>query len=353
MASGAPVREQYADLEGLRGVAIALVLLAHAHVPGLRAGLFGVDVFFVLSGYLITRNLLAWTGSGGELLPRYAGFLLRRVARLVPALLVTLVLLVAWVSLGDVPGGGVCLVRAATYTMNLPFGTAQTCAGPLHVVWSLAAEQQFYLVWPLVLVLLAPLSRTRAAHRVLMAYALIAAAVASLALLVPGAGMAVDYAPAGRPLALLPGAAIALAGPAVRRVPRPLLPLVGGFAAVGLLLTHLPQVALAPLVALPTALLIRELRREPSATGRVLSAPVLTWLGRISYSLYLVHVLALWVSRELVDGPWADVLGCGVAVLLATLLHRFVEEPSRRWGYAVVRRWERARDTQLLTVARG
>lgn len=330
--------EQFADLEGLRGLAIGLVLLAHAHVPGLRAGLFGVDIFFVLSGYLITRTLLTWTSSGSGLGRRYVGFLLRRVARLVPALAVALVLAGAWELLDDVDRGGTCLALAATYLMNLPVGDAGSCTGPLHITWSLAAEQQFYLLWPLVLIALSAV--VRPARRVLMAYIGLVVAVAVVALLSPRIGGELNYSPLGRPLALLPGAALALAGPATGRLRGVGWLLPAGLLAVALLLATLPQVVLGPLVALPAVLLMRDLRSGPSRVRQALRSPVLTHLGRISYSLYLVHLLVLYVTREVVPGRAADVLGCALALALAELLHRLVEDPLRRRGYALVRRLE-------------
>ena len=340
MASGAPSREQFAYLEGLRGIAIALVLLAHAHVPGLKVGLFGVDVFFVLSGYLITRSLLVWTGTGVGRTAFYVAFLLRRVARLVPALAAALLLLAVWVALTDVVDGGSCLVRAATYTMNLPIGHAQECRGPLHVMWSLAAEQQFYLLWPLVLVLL---TRVRTAPVVVATYIVAVLVLGFLALRDPDLAGALNYSPAGRPLALLPGAAVALARPAKRRLPGGAVLFVAGLVGVALLLKDAPQVVLGPLVAVPAALLVRDLRRGPSLLRDLLSHPLLTYLGRISYSLYLVHLLVLYVTRDVVPGRLADVVGCVLAVGLAELLYRFVEDPCRRRGYALVRASEARR----------
>lgn len=330
--------EQFADLEGLRGLAIALVLLAHAHVPGLRVGLYGVDVFFVLSGFLITRTLMTWTSSGADLRRRYVGFLLRRVARLVSALLVALLLVAGWVLVDDVARGGTCLALAATYSMDLPVADARSCTGPLHITWSLAAEQQFYLLWPLVLVPLA--GSARPARRVLLAYGGLVAVGTSVVVIDPRVADWLNYFPLGRPLALLPGAALALAGPVRGRVRGVIWLVPAGLVAVAVLLPRVTQVALGPRVAVPTALLVRDLRSGPSRVGALLGGRLLTHLGRISYSLYLVHLLALYVTRELVPGLAGDVVGCVVALVAAELLYRGVEEPCRRRGYALLRRRE-------------
>src|SRR5688500_7769244 len=148
-------------LDGIRAVAVAAVLAFHGGLAGVSGGFLGVDAFFVLSGYLITALLLAeWTRSGGRI--DLAAFWGRRARRLLPALL----LMVTAVAIGArvlLPPAEVRLLRGdgiatlfyvANWRMILRGGDyfAQTAApSPLEHTWSLSIEEQFYLVWPLVL----------------------------------------------------------------------------------------------------------------------------------------------------------------------------------------------------------
>jgi peptidoglycan/LPS O-acetylase OafA/YrhL len=343
-------------LTGLRGAAVALVVLAHAHVPHLVVGSYGVDVFFVLSGFLITnvlRDLSPFDARAWRL------FLGRRAARLLPALAVALAALAGWVLVSGVPGGGRCLALAASHTMDLPIGrsmgAATRCPGPLHITWSLAAEEQFYLLWPAMVVLLSRLPARRAAATCLAAYGGCWALSDLVARYDAPAAEWWSYFPPGRPSALLLGAALAfvlpLRGLRRRAVPdvvaRLAVPLfVAGLVITGLRLAadHAPrQVVLGPLVAVPATLLVAVLAAAPRGTGPALFRNRgLIWLGEISYSLYLVHVLALHLTRELRrdDGLATNSIGVAVALLAAWALHRFVEQPARRQGYAWLSRRE-------------
>ena len=341
-----------AALTGLRGIAVALVVLAHAHVPNLGVGSFGVDVFFVLSGFLITnvlRDLAPFDGRSW----RY--FLGRRAARLLPALAVALVVLGGWVLVTDADGGLRCLALATTHTMDLPIGAATRCPGPLHITWSLAAEEQFYLVWPVLVVLLSKVTARRAALTCLAVYAGSWALSDLVARHHPHAAEWWNYFPPGRPSALLLGAALAFVLPLraarLRAIPdglaRLAVPLfVAGVVTAAVLMAadHGPrQVVLGPLIAVPTTLLVAVLALAPAGTGPALCRNRgVVWLGEISYSLYLVHVLALHVTRQLRadDSLLTNALGAGLALLTAWALHRFVEQPARLRGYAWLSRRE-------------
>ena len=330
-------------LTGLRGVAVLLVVLAHAHVPYLSTGLYGVDVFFVLSGFLITHLLVRLAGTSGVRRAQLLSFLGRRAARLLPALAVTLLALVAWVLLADVEGGVGCLGLAATHTMNLPVGGAAQCAGPLHITWSLAAEEQFYLLWPLAVLALARLRKRTAAVTCLGAYAGLWGV--SLAVAQHSDDMAGwwNFGPAGRPSALFLGAALAFAVPMHPRSRRlrgtsaavPLL--VAGLVLTGWLLENdHRQVLLGPLVAVPAGVLLVALVTSPwSRASRLFRTGWLVWLGEVSYSLYLVHDLGLHVAHDaLGTGLLGNAVGVTGALAVAWALQRYVEQPARTKGYA-------------------
>ena len=347
-----PVPGRIVALTGLRGIAVALVVLAHAHVGHLSVGLFGVDVFFVLSGFLITNVLRGLTPFG---IRAWRFFLGRRAIRLLPPLAVTLVALAGWVLLGDVPLGVRCLALAATHTMDLPVADATHCAGPLHITWSLAAEEQFYLVWPVAVVLLTRLPVRRAALACLSLYG---ACWALSDLVVRHDVQAAawwNFFPPGRPSALFLGAALAFVLPLRGRPSRAFPVLVerlavpvfaGGLLATGLLLAQdqAPrQVLLGPLVAGPAVALIAVLVLAPAGSAAALCRrTALVWLGEISYCLYLVHALALHLARELLgdDSTLTNAVGIGLGLLAAWTLHRAVEQPVRTAGYAWLARRE-------------
>ena len=144
-------------LDGLRTIAVAFVVLYHFHVPGFGGGFIGVNVFFVLSGYLITSILLREHRATGRI--RLVPFWVRRVLRLYPALLVmVLVGVTLWALLGNDGGANVAPQSAAllalSYTGNLARSLGHLSQGVFAPTWSLATEEQFYLVWPPILFLL-------------------------------------------------------------------------------------------------------------------------------------------------------------------------------------------------------
>ncbi|MGC4081759.1 MAG: acyltransferase [Vicinamibacterales bacterium] len=161
-AHDAPTRSFRTDIEGLRAVAILLVVAYHAGLPGFSGGYIGVDVFFVLSGYLITSLLLGELISTGSI--HVVDFFARRVRRLLAASATTLVvcMLVSMVVYAPVEQDGLANTALATagYASNLYFARASTdyLATPVHTnpllhTWSLTVEEQFYFVWPFLMVL--------------------------------------------------------------------------------------------------------------------------------------------------------------------------------------------------------
>jgi peptidoglycan/LPS O-acetylase OafA/YrhL len=346
-------------LDGLRFVAVALVLAFHYRVAGFDAGFLGVDVFFVLSGFLITSILLSQVERGRV---RAAEFWTRRARRLVPALLPVIGVLIVW---GAVFAPSVLRDRlrgdiASTllYFANWHFISTSTyfasdgVASPLEHMWSLAVEEQFYLVWPLLLAL-AALVLQRPRHRVWAVGALAAAGLAlsawRLATLWPagsdraylGTDTRIFEPLAGALLAVLvtsPGARSVLA-----RLHRPLL--LAGAAGLAWALASLggPNGATAlyagggaVVVAASTAMLISSVCFSTSCATRLLAAAPIAYLGRLSYGIYLWHwPLWVWTQRQ----GWVNLTSLGapmraavlavVTVALAAFSYRFVESPIR------------------------
>lgn len=302
-------------LDGLRGVAILLVIGIHFRVPGFEGGHLGVLVFFVLSGYLITSLLTAERERSGRLdLPR---FYARRALRLLPAIALLLACLLA-LRLATIQQASAVALYVANWqhVLGSPLGY-------LTHAWSLAVEEQFYLVWPLVLALALRYLRPRQLARFMLAIALGIGIARALFYL---AGTPFDRLYFGsdfRSDGLLFGSALALWRP---HLPKwlgaaAILPLalgvahltpehpalyLGGFTAVGL--------AAAALVGHPPP---------------ILAWPPLVALGRVSYGLYLWHYpVSLLVSVA----PWpiALALGLPVSLLLTLASWRYVESPCLR-----------------------
>jgi peptidoglycan/LPS O-acetylase OafA/YrhL len=299
-------------LDLLRGLAIGLVLLRHAlpdAAPG--AGVVGVVMFFALSGYLITGVL--------ERRPSLGEFYARRARRLVPPLLV-LVVVVALVTLtidplGDRDELGWTVLWALTWTGNLPFGHASDAT--FHL-WTLATEEQFYLLWPAALLLL---GRGRAL--MIAAAATVAAVLATAWWSAEDPDLAYSL-PTSWALCFVVGAAVRLHRDRIQ---------VPGWAAPAALTTlavlaviplrghALTYLAGGPAIAALTGVLILAWREWRTITGPLRAV---VWLGTVSYAAYLWNYpLTLWLHAY-----------AGLAVVLtlaaAALSWRYVEAPLQR-----------------------
>lgn len=364
-------------LDGLRAVAVALVLADHGGIPGVSGGFIGVDLFFVLSGFLITALLLDELGRTGRIdLP---AFWIRRGRRLLPAL-VLMVLTVAAAHEIFPPDAVAGLrddaVSAFLWVANWRFVAQQTdyftqggTPSPLQHAWSLGVEEQYYFVWPLLLIgvalLLAYLARRRDRRASVGGVRLAVFVVATLGAAVSAAAAAalasdatrdrVYFGTDTRAQALLIGAAAAalLVGDwpalmagwsvigtrwgrwAVRLLPPAGLAVLAvaahhatGTAAEfrGGLLTVVAVAAIA--VIAPVAL------HQTGLVARTLSWRPLVGLGMISYGVYLWHwpvFLVLNGERTGWSGPALFVARCTATVAIAALSWWLIEQPVRRW----------------------
>jgi peptidoglycan/LPS O-acetylase OafA/YrhL len=318
-----------ADVDGLRAVAVLAVVGYHFFPGWLPGGFAGVDVFFVISGYLITGIVLREQAAGRFTL---SGFYRRRVVRIAPALGVVLGVCAAAALVLQTPADlanlGRHLVAAATMSSNLlligeaGYFDRAAEAKPLLHLWSLAVEEQFYLVWPVVLILSARLSwRLRAVA--LIALTLLSFAVGvQTASINPPVGF---YSPLGRAWELLAGACLALYRQRVSErqsvVPGRLRDLSAALGAAAVLasfvalnrgLPHPGWVTLLPVVG--AAVLIAA---GPSAwvSKVVLARPAWAYVGRISYPWYLWHWPLLVLAR-----PYGETLDLRHWVIVKLLL---------------------------------
>jgi peptidoglycan/LPS O-acetylase OafA/YrhL len=344
-------------LDGLRAVAVAAVLLYHGDVAWARAGYLGVDAFFVLSGFLITTLLLAeWqTSRTIDLL----SFWRRRARRLLPALFLVLgavaLFAVTWAPadmLGALRGDAFATLA---YVANWRFITSSdsyfaqfSSPSPLQHVWSLAIEEQFYLVWPVVFLIL--LRVTRGSRRALIGITASLAAASALLMAVlftPGADPSrVYYGTDTRAQSLLIGAALALVLERRRlgatRSGRTVLHAAASGSAAVLLWTWartpddadwLYRGGFAVTAALVAVVIASVTSEAPGTLGRVLSLRPLRWIGVISYGLYLWHwpvYVALTRGRTGLDGASLLALRFACTVALATASYYLVEAPIRR-----------------------
>ena len=362
-------------LDGLRALAVLAVIAYHEQFSWAPGGLLGVGVFFTLSGYLITSLLLAqWSADGRLHLSR---FWLGRARRLLPALFVMLAVVTAWVTVADrarLASLRGAVAAAATYSSNWYAIVLQQSyfarfapPGPLDHLWSLAVEEQFYLVWPSLLLLGLLLLRKQrrggvvhpvSAARWLTLPTLAMAAASALAmadLYQPGLDPTRVYEGTDtRSFGLLIGAALAMACAGrhperARRGSRLALDAGGlaGLVVIGLLIWRLgqysPFVYRGGLVLLSaaTAAVVAAAACPGSLVGVMLAWRPLRWIGVRSYGIYLWHYPVIVLTTPASAGPDLSRIAAQIAasVVLAALSWRFIEEPVRHG--ALGRLWAR------------
>jgi peptidoglycan/LPS O-acetylase OafA/YrhL len=345
-------------LDGLRAIAVLAVFVYHFHNNGggwLPGGFLGVDVFFVISGYLITSLLLSEFRKEGRV--DLVRFWLRRARRLLPAvgvLIAVVMVLGAFFDFGQISTLRGQALASMAYVTNwdLIFSHQsyfEQFARPslFRHLWSLAVEEQFYLLWPLVFAA----CMTRFGHRRLVV-GVIAGAIASSLLMAilfdPVNPNRVFYGTDTRATPLLIGVALAFFWNPERLKAKTgtlapaALDAIGAFALAMMLITFLTvhdyEKSLYHggflLLSLWTALLIAALAHPAADIGRIVGNPGMRWLGLRSYSFYLWHWPVLELTRPGIDvplhGPILFALQLGATLALADLSYRYVEQPFRR-----------------------
>jgi peptidoglycan/LPS O-acetylase OafA/YrhL len=331
------------DIDGLRAVAVLSVVLFHAFPALLPGGFIGVDVFFVISGFLISSILLRELQQGQY---SVAGFYARRVKRIFPSLLAVMLACLAfgWYALfpdeyqqlGKHVAGGAGFAANFFYWAQVGYFDTAAHTKPLLHLWSLGIEEQFYIAWPAVLLL----AWRRRANLVAVTASL---ALLSFLLNVAGIthhGTATYYSPLSRAWELLAGALLACAAHGkpvhARTGAQANAAALAGVAllAFGLALTkaeHFP--GWRALVPVGAAVLLIGAGPRAWLNRAVLGNPLAVWFGLISYPLYLWH-WPLLSFAQIVEGhlpaPRIRIAAVGAAIVLAWLSYRLLERPLRR-----------------------
>ena len=371
-------------LDGLRAIAVLGVIAYHLGFGWAEGGLLGVGVFFTLSGYLITDILLNQVNRGGI---RLKSFWLGRARRLLPGLFVMLIVVTAWVTVvgphqpDDFRDAA---LSAAAYFNNwwLIFHDVSYFArfappAPLNHLWSLSVEEQFYILWPFLLMLgvrFVPEVKYATGVRFQLAIVTLVAAAASAVL------MAVLYRPSldpsrvyygtdTRALELLIGAALAMVWPS--RQLRTGIPIqarrmldgagIFGLVVIGLMFWRVGE--FSPflyrggfgLLAFATALAVAAMAHPATKLGPIVGCRPMRWVGQRSYGIYLWHLpIIVLTTPEGVHGTDTvrAILQVAAIFAIAELSWRYVEDPVRHgalgrlWQQARAGRWRRERVTR-------
>ncbi|MDB5678126.1 acyltransferase family protein [Sphingomonas bacterium] len=330
-----------ADIDGLRALAILPVVWFHSGLPGASGGFVGVDIFFVISGYLITRIISGDLATGSF---SFGHFYRRRFRRIAPALVVVLIFTLAVGYLLMVPDELVKQCRSAIAALAMIpniffayvgggdyFAIAKRAPPPLLHTWSLGIEEQFYLIFPLFLMIAARFRVVRPA--------IVLVVVLSFALCVIGttrAPIATFYLLPGRAWELGLGAMLAVETIAVPARLRAAASVIG-IAMIAASIALLEGQGVSPLwaVAAPAVGAMLLIGSGPGApVNRALGLSPFVWVGRISYSLYLWHwpifaFLQRWWIDDKLPVAWS-LAGIAVSIAMAWITYRWVEQPARR-----------------------
>jgi len=330
-------REIRQDIQGLRAIAVLLVILFHAGIDVISGGYIGVDIFFVISGYLITSHILS-DFDGNKF--NFKKFYVRRFFRLYPALISTVSVTIAVGAILMTPADLEALaqssIAALTAVSNIAFFMqsgyfdSNSLTKPLLHTWSLGVEEQFYLLWPAFIFVMGLLQRKY------LCFFILSAALASLIAATIAQGNSASFF-------LMPyriyefsiGALIVWIPPIRATLVRSVLSTIGAVSIFVCAILYNEKTIfpsyMALLPALATALLITS--GAPGLVGIILKSKIMVWVGNISYSLYLVH----WpiTTFILYRNTWKiDLLSTNLIILtsflLATIQYNFIEKPFRR-----------------------
>jgi peptidoglycan/LPS O-acetylase OafA/YrhL len=349
------------DVQGMRAIAIFLALVYHAGIPGFKGGYVGIEVFFVISGFVITGLLLREHDSTGRTSLR--SFYGRRVRRIMPAatLVIIVTVIASYVLLGSLIGNqtandgrwaSVFLINVHLAANGTNYLSAQLPPSLLENYWSLAVEEQFYIVYPTLFLLVAWWARN-GSFRTRLTIVLVAVIVASYAFSITdtlGDPQGAYFSLLTRAWELALGALIAVHGRYFQRIPQAWAALGSwvGLAVIMVAAVTLTGSSRYPgaLVAIPTlgaGLVVAAGAAQPKlGVERLLRRKSFQFLAAISFPLYLWHwpILEIAAQRHGTSLPaWDNVLLLVLAGVLATLTYYFFENPIRHSRSLAARRW--------------
>lgn len=358
-------------LDGVRAIAVAAVVLYHIHVPFMQGGLLGVTMFFVISGYIITRSLIHEVGTTKTI--DFKGFYLRRVRRLLPAICLLIpvtVVLCALLNRVMLTKMRPDILPSLLFVNNwwqifnqVSYFNALGDPSPLTHFWSLAIEEQFYLIWPFALFLMYRAGVKRTMVRRIVAALAVVSVLAMTVLYNPGGDPSrIYYGTDTRAFSLLAGVWLALLPMRRFELARGrdgmVVEALGVVGLVGLLLmfalsngyTAFQYRGGMVLCTVFTMMLVAASAHRGGAVARLLALPPFVWLGKRSYGVYLWHYpLLLLMNPMSVIGPrpwWLTVLQLALVLLVAEVSYRYLEEPCRHGALGRLAR-------QLAVLVRG
>ena len=339
------------DVEGLRAIAVAMVFAFHLGLPWASGGYAGVDVFFVISGFLITGVLLREVETSGRV--SVLAFYARRARRLLPAAAAVLAacLVATWAILpagralatsGDVAAAALYVLNWRLAWQSVDYLAEDAVASSIQNFWSLSIEEQYYIVWPLVAALALRLAGDRLSRRAVFGLLLLSAALPSLAwsvLQTRADGAYAYFSTLTRVWELALGGGLAVAAPWLMRLGRRQRSLLGWAGLLAILVSTAlfttgsawpGHAALLPTLG-AAAVIVAGLAGPVPGLAAVLGHRLMVWLGGLSYSIYLVHWPLIVFATEL---GWSGGVAAGAgltaaALLLAWGLHHLVENPVR------------------------
>lgn len=368
-------------LDGMRAIAVVAVMVYHANSSWLEGGYLGVEVFFVISGYLITLLLIAEHERTGEV--DLKGFWVRRFRRLLPAVFVMMLLLSVWVALferdelgklrGDVIAGATYITNWYQIWIGAGYSAGNDFA-PLRHLWSLAVEEQFYIIWPLIMLAFVRSGPRRIAGVARWLFLGAIAITVMTALLdynapqqtpefTPDAYWMIGDRAISKPDALylstITRAGGLMLGAAFAMVWRPTAVMRGplrnkarildgaallgfvGLAVMSVLISFKPSEGVHGflfkgglfLTGIATLAIIAAVTHRASMTGRLLAHPVLNWIGTRSYGLYLYHWPIFQIIRNIAANKLAFhefVLAMVATCILTEISYRYIETPIRK-----------------------
>ncbi|HEC2201757.1 TPA: acetyltransferase [Staphylococcus delphini] len=357
-----PISPRYMPgLDGIRAVAVIAIIIYHLNPQWLWGGFLGVDTFFVISGYLITSLLLTEYHNTGKI--ELTSFWLRRVKRLIPAVLflvmgvLVLTLIFMPTEIQKVRADSIAAIFYVSnwwYIMQNVDYFEQFSVQPLKHLWSLAIEEQFYLVFPIVLLSLLSFIRRLKSIRIIFLILLVISMITMMVLYVPNENVArVYFGTDTRIQTLLMGVLLALVWPPFQlkaKVNRKMRMMIDTTGVVGLAILFICFKFVSEtnsilyyggffLISAVTLLVIASSVHPSGYFAKFLGNKVFTFIGSRSYSLYLWHYpIIVLIHHQFVQGqipPLVYVVEILLMILMAEFSYKFIEQPFRKEGFNI------------------